>query len=152
MTISQNSQADCLFCQIMKGKLPCSLIYEDDLVVVFPTLEPVNPGHILIVPKEHAACLDDLNKETAGHIMKIAKKTAAAIRKSKLKCEGINIFVADGEAAGQEVAHFHLHVYPRFKGDGFGFKYDKSKHFIRMERTEMDKIANEIAFRMIGSR
>ena len=144
MTISRDDHAGCIFCQITKGEVSSSLIYQDDRVVVFPTLEPVNPGHVLIVPKIHADCLNDLDEETAGHIMKIAKKAAAAIRKSNFKCDGINIFVADGEAAGQEVAHFHLHVYPRFKGDGFGFKYDKSKHFIRMDRKEMDNIAKEI--------
>ncbi|GAI66298.1 unnamed protein product, partial [marine sediment metagenome] len=58
--------------------------------------------------------------------------------------EGINLFVADGDAAGQEVFHFHLHVYPRFEGDGFGFKYDRSKHFLYLNRPQLDEIAKEI--------
>jgi histidine triad (HIT) family protein len=139
-----HNHTDCVFCQIIKGNPPDSLIYQDDKVVVFPTLEPVNPGHVLVVPKVHATYFADLEEETAGHIMKIAQKVASAIRISNVKCEGINIFVADGEAAGQELFHFHLHVYPRFKEDGFGFKYDKSKHFVRMNRMEMEKIAEEI--------
>jgi histidine triad (HIT) family protein len=144
MPIQQDNDADCVFCRIVKGELPCSLIYEDDKVIVFPSLEPVNPGHVLIVPKVHAAYLNDLEEETAAHIMKIAKRVSAAIRKSGLKCNGINIFAADGEDAGQEVFHFHLHVYPRYKDDGFGFKYDKATHFIRISRTGMEETAKEI--------
>jgi len=87
---------------------------------------------------------DDLDEETTLHIMKVARRIAAAIRKSKYTSEGINLFVADGEAAGQEVFHFHLHVYPRFRGDDFGFKYDRSKHFIRLSRPELNEIAKEI--------
>ena len=98
MTTPQDDHPDCVFCQIVKGEPPYRLIYQDDKVIVFPTYEPVNPGHVLIVPKVHAAYLNDLEEETAAHIMKIAKKVAAAIRKSDLKCDGINIFVADGEA------------------------------------------------------
>lgn len=98
----------------------------------------------MIVPREHAVCLNDLEEETVGHIMKISKKISKAIRDSNFKCDAINMFAADGEAAGQEVFHFHLHVYPRFKGDGFGFKYEKSKHFNRISRIEMDGIAQEI--------
>jgi histidine triad (HIT) family protein len=144
MTTPQAVRSDCVFCQIVKGEPPYSLIYQDDKVIVFPTYEPVNPGHVLIVPKVHAAYLNDLEEETAAHIMKIARKVAAAIRKSDLKCDGINIFVADGEAAGQEVSHFHLHVYPRYKDDGFGFKYDKAIHFIRISKIAMDETAKEI--------
>jgi histidine triad (HIT) family protein len=140
---------DCVFCQIVKGESPVSLVYEDDIISVFPTLEPINPGHLLIIPKKHAPYLSDLEEETASHIMIMASRLALAIRRSKFKCEGINIFVADGEAAGQDVFHFHLHVYPRFNGDGFGFKYDKSKHFVRMNRAEMDEIASEICFHIL---
>jgi histidine triad (HIT) family protein len=77
-------------------------------------------------------------------ILKVAKKVAAAIRKSKYKSEGINLFLADGEAAGQEVFHLHLHVYPRYTGDGFGFKYDKSKHFVKQARSVLDEVATEV--------
>jgi histidine triad (HIT) family protein len=126
MVADREDQANCIFCQMLKGESPISLVYEDDKIAVFPTIEPVNPGHLIIIPKVHAPSLNDLDEETVGYIMKMAAKVAQAIRKSTFTCEGINIFVADGEAAGQDVFHFHLHVYPRFKGDGFGFKYDKT--------------------------
>ncbi len=142
--IIEKDHTDCVFCKIAKGEFPASLVYEDSKILIFPTLEPVNPGHMLIIPKVHAMYMSDLDPEITGYIMKMAARLASAIRKSKYKCEGINVFLADGEAAGQEVFHFHLHIYPRFKGDGFGFKYDKAKHYIRMNRTELDDIAGEI--------
>ncbi len=140
----KEDKSNCIFCKIIKGKSPVSIVYEDKKVLAFPPIQPVNQGHILVVPKKHAPYLDDLDEETTLHIMRIARKIAAAIRKSKYRCEGINLFVADGDAAGQEVFHFHLHVYPRFEGNGFGFKYDRSKHFLYLNRPQLDEIAKEI--------
>ncbi len=93
--------------------------------------------------------MKDVDAETLQHIMLIAAKMNAALRKSKYKCEGVNLFLADGEAAHQEVFHFHLHVYPRFIGDGFGFKYDKAKNFIELEKEKMDEIAEEIKSKLV---
>jgi len=142
--MGKGTHSSCIFCKIVRRELPASIVYEDDKVMVFPPLKPVNKGHMLVVSKKHLTYLADLNDNTAAHIIKVAKKIASAIRKSKYRCEGINLFVADGEAAEQEVLHFHLHVYPRFKAEGFGFKYDVSKHFIKMERKELDEIADEV--------
>lgn len=140
----KEDKTNCVFCSIIEGKSPVSLVYEDDKVLVFPTIEPVNTGHMLIVPKIHAPYSADLDEATTLHVIKIARKISAAIRKSGIKCEGINWFLADGEAAEQEVFHFHFHVYPRFKDDGFGFKYDRSKNFKIPSRNELDKIADKI--------
>jgi histidine triad (HIT) family protein len=140
----KEDQANCVFCKILRGELPRSLIYEDQSVLVFPTLEPVNEGHLLIIPKKHSVYFSDLDEEVAAHIMKIAKKMTAALRKSKFKCEGVNLFLADGEASGQEVFHFHLHVYPRYVSDGWGFKIDPKRHLIAQQRHALDSVANEI--------
>jgi histidine triad (HIT) family protein len=140
----KEDKENCIFCKIIEGKSPVSIVYEDDKVLVFPPLKPVNAGHVLIVPKKHAPYLVNLDEKTNLHIIKIARKVAAAIRKSDYRCEGINWFLADGEAAHQEVFHFHFHVYPRFKGDGFGFRYDKKRNFVRMDRSGLDKIAKDI--------
>ncbi len=120
------------------------MIYEDEQVVVFPVMEPGNPGHIIVVSRRHAPLITDLDERTVEHAMKIARKMAEALRKSSLKCEAINLFLADGAAGGQEVPHFHLHVYPRFTDDGFGFKHDKTKHFLKIDRNQMGDIAAEI--------
>ncbi len=144
----KESIKNCVFCKILKGEIPVSMIYEDEKVAVFVDLQPVNEGHLLIIPKYHAPYMKDVDTGTLQHIMATAKKMNAALRASKYKCEGVNLFVADGEAAQQEVFHFHLHVYPRFKEDGFGFKYDRSKHFIVSDRKKMDEIAVELSAKM----
>ena len=136
----KEDRSNCIFCEIFAGRSPVSMIWEDDRVGVFIPFKPVNRGHALVVPKVHAPYLADLDSDLAAYIMRIAQRTAAAIRASDLKCEGVNLFLADGESAGQEVFHFHLHVYPRFSNDGFGFKYD-ARHFADVERGEMDRIA-----------
>ena len=140
----KEAKVHCVFCKILAGELPVSMIYEDEQVAVFVDIQPLNDGHLLIVPKYHAPYMRDVDSKTLKHIMGIAQKMNKALRDSKYPCEGVNLFVADGEAAHQEVFHFHLHVYPRFKGDGFGFKYDKTRHFIKANRAKMDEIANEL--------
>lgn len=140
----KEDQQACVFCKIVAGEAPASLVYRDDRVIVFPVLHPVNRGHLIVVPKKHLASFQDLDDATAAQVLIVAKKMAQAISKSNLKCEGINLFLADGEAAGQEVFHSHFHVYPRFSGDGFGFKYDRARHFIAAARSELHEVAEEI--------
>ena len=114
---------ECVFCDIVAGRLPASVLYRDDLCIAFMDITPVNAGHLLIVPIKHAKCLADLDPEAGGVLFKVAQRLSAAVRKSGLKAEGINLLLADGEAAGQEVFHLHLHVLPRFPGDGFGHRF-----------------------------
>ena len=120
------------------------MVYEDEYVAVFPTLNPINEGHLLVIPKKHASSLSDLDPEDAGRLMKIAQKMDVALRKSKFKCEAVGLSMADGEAAGQEVFHVHLHVAPRYKGDGYGFKIDPTQHLIKQERHKLDAVADEV--------
>lgn len=148
MNTDKEAIENCVFCKILQGQLPVSMIYEDEKVAVFVDLQPVNDGHLLIIPKYHASYMKDVDAGTLQHMMAIAKKMNAALRLSKYKCEGVNLFLADGEAAQQEVFHLHLHVYPRFKGDGFGFRYDRSKHFVTADREKMNLIAEELKEKM----
>jgi len=134
----------CIFCKIIAKETEASVVYEDDKILVFADISPVNIGHTLIIPKKHAEFMKEVDDETISQIIKMAKKVGDAIRKSGVKCEGINLFVADGEAAEQEIPHFHLHVYPRFKGDDFGFRYDDKKHFVKRERQDLDDTAEKI--------
>ncbi len=110
----------------MNNELPCNKLYEDEDVIAFMDIQPVNPGHLLIIPKKHAGLISDVDDTVVGKMNVIAKKLNIAIRKSGLKAEGVNFFLADGEAAGQEVFHVHLHVFPRFKNDGFGLKFPEN--------------------------
>ena len=86
-------------------------------------IQPINAGHVLVVPDEHATRLADLPADTGATMFRIAQRIAAALYGSGLDCEGVNVFLADGESAGQEVFHVHLHVIPRFEGDGFSLRF-----------------------------
>ena len=94
-------------------------MYEDDTVVAFMDLNPVTPGHLLVVPRKHAAGLEDLDGATSAHAWSVGHEMSRALRRSDLGCDGINVFLCDGEAAFQTVFHFHLHVIPRYVGDGW---------------------------------
>jgi histidine triad (HIT) family protein len=135
--------SECIFCQILSGQLPSSLVYQDDLCTALMDIQPVNPGHVLIIPNNHAPYLAGLDEQTGSHMMRVAQRVAAALRGSGVRCEGVNLLLADGEAAGQEVFHVHLHVFPRYKGDGFGLKFSE-KYWVKPERVELDVIAKQI--------
>lgn len=115
--------SDCIFCQILHGEAPASFVHRDDRCSAFLDIRPVNPGHLLVIPNQHAPHLADLDADSAAHLMRVAHGLGAALRVSGLRCEGVNLFLADGEAAMQEVFHVHLHVLPRFRGDGFGLRF-----------------------------
>jgi diadenosine tetraphosphate (Ap4A) HIT family hydrolase len=132
---------ECIFCEIVAGRAPASVVYEDERALAFMDIQPVNPGHMLLIPKRHATFLADLDVATGGHLFRSAMRMAAALRRSGLRCEGVNLFLADGEAAFQEVFHVHLHVFPRFAGDPFKIEADWSA---RPERAELDAVAATI--------
>ena len=132
--------ADCVFCDILAGKLPSSIVYQDEVCTAFMDIQPVNAGHLLVISNDHAAGLADLGPDIGAHVFIVAQRIAQALRDSGLRCEGVNLFVADGTAAGQEVFHVHLHVIPRFRGDGFGFRFGP-KYGQRPPRSELDAVA-----------
>jgi histidine triad (HIT) family protein len=109
----------CIFCQIVAGDADATFIYTDETVVVFLDINPVTPGHTLVVPRAHLPALSDVDPGTGAHMFNVAQRVAKALRASGLRCDGVNLFYADGEAANQTVFHSHLHVFPRSDGDGF---------------------------------
>ena len=135
---------DCVFCKIVEGVFDSVKIYEDDLLLSFMDIQPVNKGHILIIPKKHVELAADLDESTAGEMFKLANKINKALRKSGIRTEGINYFLADGEAAGQEVFHTHLHIIPRFKDDGFGLKFPEGYRKILPGREELKSLSEQI--------
>ena len=108
---------NCIFCRIANGEIPSKTLYEDDKFRVILDLGPASKGHALILPKEHYADLYELPEETAGEVMKLAKKMAAQMTQ-RLGCEGFNLVQNNGELAGQTVFHFHMHLIPRYRDDG----------------------------------
>jgi diadenosine tetraphosphate (Ap4A) HIT family hydrolase len=128
---------DCVFCQIVRGQLPASYVYADDDVVAFMDLCPMTPGHVLVLPRTHSSGLMDLGEAGGVRIWLAAHRLARALRHTKLRCEGVNLFLADGAAAAQEVFHVHMHVVPRFAGDGV--RIDTQSRAV--ERSELDSTA-----------
>lgn len=108
---------DCIFCKIANGEIPSKTLHEDELFRVILDLNPATRGHALILPKDHATSLFDLPEETAATVLVLAKKLAA-VMSEKLSCDGLNLVQNNGEAAGQTVSHFHLHMIPRYLNDG----------------------------------
>jgi diadenosine tetraphosphate (Ap4A) HIT family hydrolase len=88
---------------------------------------PVNPGHLLVVPTAHAASLADLAQRDGERVFAVAQRMAGALRASSLRCEGVNLFLADGPVAGQVVFHVHVHVVPRFRGDAVRFSWPRTQ-------------------------
>ncbi|MFF2186281.1 HIT family protein [Streptomyces sp. NPDC058155] len=130
----------CVFCAIARGEAAASIVFEDEWVIAFMDLQPVTPGHLLVIPKSHAEGLEDLQDDIGMRIWAAAHRLGRALRLSGLRCEGVNLFLADGEAAFQEVFHVHLHVFPRFKGDPFRIEANWQVR----ERHELDETALQV--------
>jgi histidine triad (HIT) family protein len=105
-------------------------------------IRPVNPGHLVVIPREHSTYLAEMDEKTGTHLFKVTMRLAQAIRDSGVKCEGVNLFLADGEAAGQEIFHLHILIFPRFKNDSFRVSADWS---VKPSRDELDEVAARIS-------
>ncbi|UCE18459.1 MAG: HIT family protein [Gemmatimonadota bacterium] len=135
--------SNCVFCDILNGQAEASIVYRDDVSCAFLDLFPANPGHVLVIPAQHAAYMRDLPEETGGYLFRIGMLIAQALHESEFKCEGINYHLADGAAAGQEIFHVHLHIIPRVQGDGFGFKFARGRT-PESTRSDLDSVAEKI--------
>lgn len=107
----------CIFCSIVAGTAPAVTVYEDPDVLAFMDIRPFSEGHTLIIPKEHASGLDDLDPGLGGRVFQVAQRIARALRRSDLPVDGVNLMLADGAAAMQTVFHVHIHAVPRRHGD-----------------------------------
>jgi histidine triad (HIT) family protein len=114
--------ADCVFCMIRDGKIPSAKVYDDERTLAFMDINPLTRGHCLVATKAHAATLYDAELEDLKAAIATAKKVAGALRKA-LSPDGLNVLQANGAAAFQSVPHFHLHLIPRWTGDGKGFDW-----------------------------
>lgn len=131
---------DCLFCKIKKGEIPSEKVYEDERVFAFLDIHPINPGHTLVIPKNHFENIHDIPEEEFAAAMKAAKKISTAV-KSAVCADGINIGMNNERAAGQLVFHAHVHVIPRHAEDGF--QHWKGKRTYK--EGEAEEIAKKIA-------
>ncbi|MDD5340621.1 MAG: HIT family protein [Candidatus ainarchaeum sp.] len=134
---------ECIFCSIIRGKKPATKVYEDDEVAVIMDIKPITAGHMLVIPKVHRELLTEMDDDSIKAVFSAAKKVGNALKKSKLRCRGINYLLADGAEAGQEVFHAHLHVIPRYRGDGFWLNMP-SDYEKEMKPGELEKNAGKI--------
>lgn len=109
-------EKNCIFCKIISGEIPSSIVYEDKDFKVILDVSPASTGHVLIIPKQHFINLLELPDDLAGKAMILAKKLMIGIT-DILKCDGVNLVQNNNEAAGQTVFHFHMHIIPRYKED-----------------------------------
>ena len=129
----------CIFCEIVAGRIPSATVYEDEHVFAFMDIAPANPGHLLIIPKQHYRNIFDMPAEVGSKIMEAAVPLAEAIRKA-LDPDGLNLFQSNEAAAFQTVFHFHLHLIPRWKTDPLRLPWQPSEGDIE----EIGEIASKI--------
>ncbi|MBW2980800.1 HIT domain-containing protein [Candidatus Woesearchaeota archaeon] len=137
--LKEFQKKQCIFCQIISGKIQAKKIYEDDKSIGILDINPANPGHILLLPKEHYSVMPQIPEEEVIHLFMVAKFLSNAVLKS-LEATGTNIIVANGPAAGQRAQHFMIHVIPRKEGDGIEFSLPQKKH----SEPDLDKVADKI--------
>jgi len=114
---------NCIFCKIISGAIPSKTVYEDENYKAIMDVAPASKGHVIILPKNHAANIFEISDEDVAGIMVVAKKVAAML-KEKLNCDGVNILQNNGEIAGQTVFHLHVHVIPRYENDTVNIKWN----------------------------
>lgn len=131
---------NCIFCKLANGDIPTATVYEDEYLSAIMDAAPANKGHIIILPKSHAANIYELEDEYVSRAFVLAKKLAVALKKLT-GCDGVNILQNNGEAAGQTVFHFHVHVIPRFKNDDCTIVWKPTSY----EDGEASEVAKKIA-------
>lgn len=119
-------QDDCIFCQIVAGDIPSHTVYEDDETFAFLDVNPVSDGHTLVIPKTHEEHITGLSEDTSAALFRTVNKVAKAVENA-VEPAGMNLLQNNGDAAGQEIGHVHVHIIPRYAEDGFEFSFDSDE-------------------------
>jgi len=133
---------DCVFCRILAGELPASVVYADDSAVALLDLYPIHAGHTLVIPREHYTDVASSPSQLAGHLFEVSARLGPAIVRAT-GAHGFNVWTANGRAAGQDIFHLHLHVLPRYHEDTFGLRFPRS-HPSKAPRHDLDAMAERI--------
>lgn len=141
--------ADCVFCRIVAGDAPASIVDEDELTLAFMDLNPVTQGHVLVIPKAHAENIYDCTEEQASAMMCMGARIARSA-KTAFECAGVNYWMANEPAAGQVVMHAHLHVIPRYPNDGVSLRHSYARS--RGARQELDALARQLRQQIEGEK
>jgi len=139
--LKEFQKKQCIFCQIIAGKVQSKKIYEDEEVMAILDVNPANPGHILIMPKEHYSIMPQIPDDEIGHIFAVAKALSNSTLRA-LEVQGSNILVANGVAAGQRAQHFMAHLIPRKENDNVGFQIPQ-KTIPEKELKDIQKMLSE---------
>ena len=126
MFVDTSPPGECIFCRLIAGEIPAAKVYEGELTLAFMDIGQVNPGHVLVAVKRHAATLLDLTPEEAGAAMQTAQRIAQAL-KASFDPPGITLLQANGKEGDQTVFHFHLHVVPRHGNDGIALSWPRKR-------------------------
>ncbi|MBK6868699.1 MAG: HIT family protein [Burkholderiales bacterium] len=126
MFVDTSPPGQCIFCRLVAGDIPSARVFEDELTLAFMDLGQVNPGHVLVASKRHAATLFELTGDEAAALMRTAQRIALAVR-AAFDPDGVMLLQANGAVAGQTVGHVHLHVVPRHAGDGIDFSWPRKE-------------------------
>ena len=130
---------DCIFCAIVEGAIPATIVYEEDQILAFMDINPANSGHLLVIPKRHYRNIFDINVEMAGKIMQVGAQLARAI-KTALNPDGLNLLQSSESAAFQTVFHFHLHLIPRWEDDSLVLPWQPQQG----DMNQIVEVANKI--------
>jgi histidine triad (HIT) family protein len=136
------AEKTCKFCKIARKEMSASRIYEDERVMAFLDIRPLNEGHALVIPKKHYETIFDIPDEEIGHLYKIVKKVACAVKEG-VNAEGITISQHNGKAAGQVIFHLHVHVIPRYEGQKLP-RREEALTFPEASRKELEEVARKI--------
>jgi len=133
------SNQDCVFCQIRDGLIPASFVLDCPEVYALMSLDQPNPYKVLVVPKRHVTSIYDLDESLAASVFWATVRLARAVRTTS-HCDGLNIVQSNGEAGQQDIFHFHIHILPRFVGDGIRLDWDTTE----VARADLDRMAERI--------
>lgn len=137
----QTMEDACVFCRIVSGELPASKVYENDEVLAVMDIQPINLGHVLVMPKQCYQHINQMPNDLSHKVFDVVLAVEKALWQTEgVTCQGTNILQNNGEAAWQEVFHVHFHVIPRFETDSFNIRY----HASRPSRTALDDLAGRI--------
>ncbi len=135
---------ECIFCAIVEGRAPAEVVFEDGETLAFMDINPANPGHTLVIPKQHVRNIYDLDDEAAAAVMRATVRVARAIKKA-LQPDGMNLVQSNERAGGQEIFHFHMHIIPRWYGDGLRLARPSEVRRTMAIKEAAAKIRGEIA-------
>jgi histidine triad (HIT) family protein len=118
--------SDCIFCKIVAGQIPCTKVYEDASCLAFMDINPVSPGHALIIPKKHYEAIREMPADEVAALFRPVPGLAAAVQ-AGMQAQGLNVLQNNGRIAGQAVDHLHVHLIPRWAEDGLGYRWPAKK-------------------------